>query len=339
MKLKLFIFSALFISLAGEAFADNVGIRFINGRGKIRCGANMSDKTYALKDEDGFMRGFAVDLCKTIATAIFDDSERYEIVDANDRTMEGLLNADKIDIMIGANALPASQDIHDKIYALSPILYDKQTLLIKKKEGAKSLKDYGGEKVCTVLDSYETYNMKKYIETYKLELNVLPFKTQAQAKTGLLLNRCAILTGDSIYLKALYKNALNSKDTFEIVPEHIAAKPMYAYVRKDNLKLQTTVEWIFNAIKLAEDMSINSKNIDVFIGEKDDSAQNLLGDNPKLWEKFELRPTWVRKSIKEVGNYGEIYERNIGQESDYKLERNENKLITNGGLITLRPFL
>ncbi|MFV0627412.1 MAG: transporter substrate-binding domain-containing protein [Alphaproteobacteria bacterium] len=339
MKLKLCIFSALFMSLTGNALADDVGIRFISARGKVLCGANLYEKTYAYKDEDGYMKGFAVDLCRALSAAIFDDTERYEIIDTNERNMESFLTNEKIDIMIGANALPASQDFNSKVVALSPILYDKQTLIVKKRENAKSLKDYKGERVCTVLDSYETYNMQKYINDYDLDLNILPFKTQSQAKDAFFLNRCAIITGDSIYLQSLFNNSLGRKDTLEIVPENIATKPIYAFVRKDNPKFKVTAEWIFNALKLAEDMDINSKNVDVVIGVKDDSAKNLLGDNPKLWEKYELRPTWVRKAIKNIGNYGEIYENNYGENSPYKLNNDTNKIISKGGLLTLQPFL
>ena len=181
--------------------------------------------------------------------------------------------------------------------------------------------------------------MQKYISEYELDLSILPFKTQAQAKEAFLLNRCSLITGDSIYLQSLYKNALGGKESFEMVPEHIATKPIYAFVRKDNMKFKITAEWIFNAIKLAEDMDINSKNIDVIIGVSDVSAKNLLGDDPKLWEKYELRPTWVRKSIKENGNYEEIYERNFGKDSQNEISNESNKIISKGGLLTLQPFL
>lgn len=108
---------------------------------------------------------------------------------------------------------------------------------------------------------------------------------------------------------------------------------------KDNNTLRIIVKWIFNALKLAEEHNINSKNVNVYIGSKDISVQNLLGDNPHLWNKFGLNPNWLRKAIEDLGNYGEIYERNIGKDSLLMMERRENNLLRNRGLISSQPFL
>ena len=124
-----------------------------------------------------------------------------------------------------------------------------------------------------------------------------------------------------------------------LLPESIAIKPMYAIVAKDNNTLRIIIKWIFNALKLAEEHCITSQNVKINIGTKDLSLQNLLGDNPALWTKFGLNPNWLRKSIEDFGNYGEIYERNLGADSPLAIERNENRLIKDNGLISVQPFL
>ena len=128
-----------------------------------------------------------------------------------------------------------------------------------------------------------------------------------------------------------------------VLPEVISVKPVYAFASKNNNALLIGIIAalvVVNALKLAEDIGINSSNIDIFIGVEDTSTKNLLGVNDALWNRFKVRdPQWVRKALKEIGNYGEIYEKNLGRESEFKLEREQNRLLKDGGLIIPQPFL
>lgn len=219
------------------------------------------------------------------------------------------------------------------------LYYDQQMFLARKIEGATSMEAYKGAKVCVVSDTDDYHNLVNYSRAYKLDLVPLPFKLQQRATEAFLLNRCPLLTGNAIYLKNILTARFDGNKDVELLPESIALKPVYAIVAKDNNTLRIIVKWIFNALKLAEEHNINSKNVNVYIGSKDISVQNLLGDNPHLWNKFGLNPNWLRKAIEDLGNYGEIYERNIGKDSPLMMERHENNLLRNRGLISSQPFL
>lgn len=341
MKLfRLFACLSLFVSSANGALAaGDAGLRYIQTRGIVRCGTDLQTKAFAHKDEDGFWHGFDVDICKAISYGVFNRGDRFQMVNIAPENVTQALASNKIDIMLSGSNYSAKDEITSKFMPVDILYYEQQTFLAKKIPDAKSMEAYKGAKVCVVNDTIDYHNLLNYSDTYKLDFKLLSFKTKKRAEEAFLLNRCQLLTGNALVLQALKEKRFSSKDDVVLLPEPIAIKPIYALVAKDNNSLRIIVKWIFNALKLSEEHNISSQNINIFIGAKDLSLQNLLGDNPKLWAKFGLSPNWLRNSMSDIGNYGEIYERNFGSGSDLKIERKGNNLIGNGGLIIAEPFI
>lgn len=339
MKLKLFLWSFFTFICAGEAYAANAGLRYINTRGLVRCGTDLTSDTYAAKDEDGYWHGIDSDLCKIFATAILGRSDRFEMVNVGSNSVSKALSTNKIDIMFGSAPYSASTEINSRAAPVAAVYYDKQMFLAKKLDGADSMEAYKGAKVCTVSASEDLSNLQEYNDRYRLDFGILQFNSINKAREAFLLNRCTLLTGNELYLKSVQEKNFANKDNVALLPEVIAVKPIYAFTAKDNTTLNIVSKWIINALRLAEEKGIDSNNIKVYIGANETSVQNLLGDNPKLWEKFGLKPQWVRKAIAETGNFGEIYEKNIGMNSKLQIERGPNHLVKNKGLIIPQPFL
>jgi len=333
-----FLLFSGFFSAPVKAAAD-AGLRYIQTRGQVRCGTDLHSKYYAYKDEDGFWRGFDVDICKAISLAVFNRNDRFTMVDVRPESVTRALSTNKVDVMLSSAPFSAAKEISFKSMPVDILYYDQQMFLARTIKDATSMEAYKGAKVCVVSDSDDYYNLLKYSEKYKLDLVPLPFKLQQRATEAFLLKRCPLLTGNAIYLKNILTSRFENDSEVELLPESIALKPMYAIVAKDNNTLRIVVKWIFNALKLAEEHDITSKNVGVNIGTKDISLQNLLGDNPALWTKFGLNPNWLRKAIEDIGNYGEIYDRNLGMDSPLAVERNENRLQKDNGLISSQPFL
>ena len=324
MKLKTLIWSSLLLLAATEAFAADAGLRYIGSRGLIRCGTDLSTRSYAYKDEEKVWRGIDADLCRVFSMAIFGNSGSFEM----------------IDIMFGNNAMNASYEINSKANAVDIIYYDKQVFLAKPlEEEATSMAAYKGSNVCAVKNSEDLNNIYEYNRKFEAEFKPLSFINAAKAKEAFFLNRCPLLTANEIYLKGLAQSVVTKDKSMEILPEIVAYRPIYAYVNKENITLRIVSKWILNALLLAEAQNITSKNVDVFIGLTDNSTRNLLGAEKKLWLDFGLKPDWVQKAVRELGNYGEIYERNLGKDSDNKIERDKNNLIENGGLMKYQPFI
>lgn len=340
MKLKTLIWSSLLLLAATEAFAADAGLRYIGSRGLIRCGTDLSTRSYAYRDEEKVWRGIDADLCRVFSMAIFGNSGSFEMIDVQANEISKALSSNKIDIMFGNNAMNASYEINSKANAVDIIYYDKQVFLAKPlEEEATSMAAYKGSNVCAVKNSEDLNNIYEYNRKFEAEFKPLSFINAAKAKEAFFLNRCPLLTANEIYLKGLAQSVVTKDKSMEILPEIVAYRPIYAYVNKENITLRIVSKWILNALLLAEAQNITSKNVDVFIGLTDNSTRNLLGAEKKLWLDFGLKPDWVQKAVRELGNYGEIYERNLGKDSDNKIDRDKNNLIENGGLMKYQPFI
>lgn len=340
MKLKTLIWSSLLLLATTEAFAADAGLRYIGSRGLIRCGTDLSTRSYAYRDEEKVWRGIDADLCRVFSMAIFGNSGSFEMIDVQANEISKALSSNKIDIMFGNNAMNASYEINSKANAVDIIYYDKQVFLAKPlEEEATSMAAYKGSNVCAVKNSEDLNNIYEYNRKFEAEFKPLSFINAAKAKEAFFLNRCPLLTANEIYLKGLAQSVVTKDKSMEILPEIVAYRPIYAYVNKENITLRIVSKWILNALLLAEAQNITSKNVDVFIGLTDNSTRNLLGAEKKLWLDFGLKPDWVQKAVRELGNYGEIYERNLGKDSDNKIERDKNNLIENGGLMKYQPFI
>lgn len=338
MKQKFWFLCFLSCLLVTDAHAADAGLRFIKTRGEVLCGTDLSAKTFAYQDEAGYWRGIDADLCRVFSTAVFGRSDRFKLVDVKPERVNAAIANNQIDIMLGNAPATASKDISGRTTQAEIVYYIRQMILAHKNENATSMEDFKGKKICVVTGTDDYYNLQDFSDKYKLDLRPLFFRNPDAAKEAFLLKRCDLYTGNELYLKGIIDNMSDTSVQIEILPEVIAEKPVYAQVLKDNQKLRTSIKWIMNALTLAEKKGINSKNIDIFIGLKDGSVKNLLGVNPDLWNKFELNPTWVRTALTELGNYGEIYERNLGSLSPLKIERGKNNLIENGGLINVHSF-
>ena len=338
MKQKFFFLCLCGCFLTPNAWAADIGFRYIKSRGEVLCGTDLDSETYAYKDEAGYWRGIGADLCRVFSIAIFGRSDKFRLVNVKENQVNSAIAHNKIDIMLGNAPGTASQDISGKTTQAELIYYTRQMFLAHKNNQATSMEDFKGKKICLLNKNYDFYNFRDFNNKYNLDLRPLFFNNQHSALEAFFLKRCDLFTGNELDLISIINHLKNANVQIEILPEVVAEKPIYAQVLKDNQKLRASVKWIINALALAEKQGINSKNIDVFIGIKDESLKNLLGFNPDVWNKFELNPDWVRIAIKELGNYGEIYERNLGELSEFKIKRDKNNLIENGGLIGAQSF-
>lgn len=327
--------SCLFVA---NAWATDAGFHLIKTRGEVLCGTDLESGTFAYKDDAGYWRGIDADMCRVFSTAIFGRSDRFKLIDVKPYQANAFIAHNKIDIMLGNVPGTASKDISGRSTQAELIYYIRQMIVAHKNENATSMEDFKGKKICIVLNTDDHFSIRDFNDKYDLNLRPLYFKKPEDAEIAFFLKRCDLYTGNELYIKGLVKNMTEDSIQLEVLPEIISERPIYAQVLKDNQKLRTSVKWIINALTLSEHLGINSKNIDIFIGLKDGSVKNLLGVNPDLWNKFEIDPTWVRTVINELGNYGEIYERNLGSLSDFKIERGKNNLIENGGLIGSQAF-
>ena len=336
--LSIFCFCLLGLT-AGKVYAKDEGLRYILQKGAVRCGTDLSSKLLAWQDdtEEKNWHGFDVSICRAFSTAFFGHHRLIEMIDVPADKVDEALNTGKIDIMLGQFPLTASTEVSIGSSEAGLLYYDRQMFAVKKIEDATSMAAYKGQKVCVVTGSDDADNVQTYSARNSLDFKFLFFKNPDDAKRAFLLSRCEVFSGSEIYLRGLMKNFLDDK-RFVLIPEVIALKPARLFVKSDNNQLRILSKWIINALVLAEGRGITAKTLPMFASDTGTSVRNLLGIDEKLWRKFGLKPDWVAKFIADYGNYGDIYERNLGSESELNIKRDENKLLEDGGLIRYNPF-
>ena len=343
MKYRFFFILCTFILLPFSLHAADAGLRFINSRGEIRCGTDLSVPDFASKTEDGKWRGFDADICRAFSYAIFGRGDRFTMVDVKTNTISKALESNKIDFMLGGSTVSANLDVSPAFAPATLLYYDHQAFLARDANETESMNDFNGAKVCVMADSPELNNIEEFSDKYNLNLKPLVFGSQSGAVQGFLLNRCRLLTGGRIFLRGIQSTHFGENSEEEngirLLPEPIALLPYYLITAKDNDKLQNLAYWMINALQLADIYGVNYHNASVQIGLRNTSQRNLFGEDPKLWLSLGLTPNWVRSALVDIGNYGEIYDRNFGRFSRLKFDRAENNYLKNGGLINPSPFL
>jgi general L-amino acid transport system substrate-binding protein len=339
MKLKLWLLCTLFIFAANSVLADDAGLRYITTRGTVKCGTESENKIFVHKDTDGKLNGFDVEICRMLSTAIFGKNDRITMVPLSANQVSKAIETNKIDVMIGGLPYSATTESGTRTCPVSVMYYDNQVFLARPLENAESMQSYKGARVCVVNESDDLSKLKTYNDQYQLDFNILPFPNLSKAKEAFFLKRCQLLTANSLLLKDIMLNSPAGTTGVEILPEVIVSRPVYIYTDKNNPTMRSIIKWVINASRLAEEYGINSDNIGLFSAAADTSTQNLLGLNKELWQKFGLEPTWLQTSVKESGNYGEIFENTLGSNSKYNFMRGKSNLITKGGWIITDPFL
>ncbi len=331
------VLSAFFLStlLVSAASAADVGVSNIKHRGTVYCGTNKNNHDLAYKDADGNWKGFDAVMCRAVAAALIGKGDRFEMKPIRMEDAPKALKQGKIDLMFGEFSLPAETEISTNVFNIDTLYNEKVMLLAHKIDGATSMDAYKDAKVCLVRSSIDTYYLNNFSEKYNLKLKPLFFANRDRAAEGFYLNRCLLLPGSSNELKTILNTKFKGKDYIELLPETIGLRPAYVMGDKSSPNLAVTVKWIVNALRLAEIYDITSNNLPLMLGEKDTSVQNLLGNRTELWDKFKVYPTWMRKFVTEEGNFGEIYERNLGPGTALDLDKIEPER----GLAMPKPFI
>lgn len=309
-------------------------LEYIRSQDKIRCGTNTQLKSFA-RLEDGVWRGIDADICKAIALAIIGNSEKIEMVNVEAGEVEKALTNGQIDVMLSGVPFKAVQEIGGNIESAGLIYYDQQLLMVADED--KEPEYYRGKKICLASGSDYYRNFEEYNMRHNLDVSYLTFSDMTKVREAFLLKRCQMVTAGALFLGGMKQSML--KSNAKIYSDQIAITPVYALVRSHNRELRMAIKWILNALFLAEQYGINAQNLAFFASHNNPEIRNLMGDEPKLWQKLGLRSFWVNDAIKLLGNYGDIYDRNIGKDSDYKIERRQSKLIKDGGIIYPLPFM
>ena len=333
-------FSALLNFLLVISFANAAVIDRIRDQGRVKCGSRDDLQGFSAVDEKGNPYGLDVDFCKAIAAAVLGSAQKTLLISLGVRTRFSALASDDIDVLIRNTTWTYGRDTSLGFDFAGTIYYDGQGFLTKRNYNATRFEDLPGDlKICVAKNTTSIENVKRFLTNQTKNYPLITFNDSDSARAGFLAGRCEIFTTDASALVAIQFSFIANPSDYLILDNIISKEPLGILVRENDSKWRDLVRWVLYATIEAEEKGISSDNIDLLAKEsKDPAIQYLLGNKPGIGKPLGLDDKWFYRVIKQIGNYGEIFERNLGKSSPLNLSRGLNALWTNGGLIYSPPF-
>ena len=318
----------------GEPSSAASRLEQIRARGVLTCGVGPGVPGFSEVDKQGRYSGLDVDICRALSAAIFGQPDRVRYVITP--TIQDFLKSTDIDVVSRRLTWTLTREGLGVLFG--PVMfYDGQGLLAPKKPGVTRIADLSGRAVCVAADSEHDANLTSFITANQIVLKKVPVADSSEVRTALTSGRCQAFSDDVSALAGM-RAALPSPDDFEIVPELMTKEPLAQLVRPDDVQFFNILRWTIFATIDAEELGVTSANVDRMLKSGNPRVQNLLGVTGRTGTALGLDPKWAYNIIKALGNYGEIFERNVGAGSRIKLARGLNRLWKDGGLIYAPPL-
>jgi general L-amino acid transport system substrate-binding protein len=323
--------SAMAVVSASAATLDQV-----KARGQLICGANPGLAGFGLPDDQGVYKGLDVDECKAIAAAIFNDPNKVKYLPINAKDRPTILASGEIDVLIRNTTWTLSRQTGGMFFT-GVNFYDGQGFMVRKKLDVASALKLDGASVCVQQGTTTELNLSDYFRANNMKLEAVVFATDEEATKAYDSGRCDAYTTDA---SGLYSERLkmSNPDDHIVLPEIISKEPLGPSVRKDDVAWFQIVQWTHYALITAEELGVTQANVDEKLKSDNPAIRRLLGVEGSYGEGLGLTNDWAYRIIKHVGNYGEIFERNVGQGSPIKISRGLNALWNKGGLQYAPPI-
>lgn len=332
------VLAAIWLVMSGSLAHAGPTFDAVKQRGEVNCGVNTGLAGFALPDDKGVWRGLDVDVCRAIAAAMFSDAGKVRYVPLTAQQRFTALQSGEIDVLSRNTTWTSQRDIELGINFAGVNYYDGQGFLIAKSAGVKSAKELNGAAVCVLAGTTTELNLADYFRTNKMDFKPVVIEKNEELAQAFFSNRCDAITSDSSQLAAIRAAFAPKPDDYVILPEIISKEPLGPAVRHGDDQWFDLVKWSLFAMIQAEEKGITSKNVDTFKDTADPEIKRMLGMTPGLGKAMGVDDRWAYQIIKQVGNYGESFERNVGMGSKLKLDRGLNALWTNGGLMYAMPI-
>lgn len=299
--------------------------------GVLSCGLNTGLPGFAAPDSSGVWKGIDVDVCRAVAAAVLGDATKVKYAHLNAKERFTALQSGEIDLLSRNTTWTATRDVSLGLNFAGVNYYDGQGFLISKKLGVKSAKELDGATFCIQAGTTTELNLTDYFKANKMEYKPITYDTSAQTVEAFESGRCDALTSDASQLYGL-RTQLKDPNSAMVLPEIISKEPLGPAVRQGDDKWFNIVKWSHIAMLNAEELGVTSKNVDAMLKSSNPDIQRLLGVTGDIGKNMGLDPKWAYNIIKQVGNYGEVFDRNVGKDSPLGIARGLNALWKDGGL-------
>jgi general L-amino acid transport system substrate-binding protein len=323
--------AAIVAATTANAQPSSNTLNTVKTRGTLQCGSNAGLAGFGVPDAQGKWSGLDVDLCRAVAAAIFGDAEKVKFIPLSAKDRFTALQSGEIDVLARNSTQTLSRDTQLGLDFPAINYYDGQGFMVRKKQGASSALELNGASICAQQGTTTELNVADYFRTNKMTFQPVVFGTADEAVKAYDAGRCDVYTTDASGLYA-ERLKLTNPDDHVILPDIISKEPLGAAVRHGDSQWGDVVRYAHIAMLNAEELGVTKDNVDQMLKSENPEIKRLLGVEGKFGEAMGLPNDWAYRIIKTVGNYGESYERNVGQASRLKIRRGQNALWTKGGL-------
>ncbi len=336
---KTVLLGALTVAGLAATAASAATLDDVRARGKLNCGVSTGLPGFSNPDANGNWQGFDVDFCRALAGAVFGDAAAVEFVPLTTQTRFTALSSGEVDVLARNTTWTFSRDTDLKLDFIGVNYYDGQGFMVPKSLGVSSAKDLDGATVCIQTGTTTELNLADFFRANNISYEPVPIETNAEAQQQYLAGACDVYTTDASGLAA-------TRATFEapadhvLLPEIISKEPLGPAVRHGDNDWADIARWTLNALISAEELGVTSANVAELSAAATNNPEvnRLLGTEGELGAMMGLDAKWGVNAIAAGGNYGEIFERNIGENTPIGLARGLNAQWTEGGLIYSAPI-
>ena len=337
MKLKIASLAA-FAALAVTPLAASAGtLDTVKQRGSLSCGSNTGLAGFGMPDEKGVWTGLDVDFCRAVAAAIFNDATKVKFVPLSAKDRFTALQSGEVDVLSRNGTVTLSRDTTLGLNWGPPNYFDGQGFMVRKKLNIASAKELNGASVCVQQGTTTELNLADYFRANNMKYEGVVFATSEETLKAYDSGRCDAFTTDASGLYAERIKLVNP-DEHVVLPEIISKEPLAPAVRHGDDQWFDIVKWTHYAMLTAEELGVTQKNVDEMMKSTNPEVKRLLGTEGKFGEGLGLTNDWAYRIVKLVGNYGEAFERNVGEGSKLKIKRGLNAQWTKGGLQYAPPI-
>lgn len=312
-------------------------LKLVKERGVLNCGVSQGLMGFSSTDEKGAWSGFDVDFCRAVAAAIFDDPAKVAFVPLDAGSRFAALQSGRIDVLSRNSTWTMSREGSLGLMFAGVAYYDGQGFLLRREAGIESALELGGKTVCTQTGTTTELNLSDYFHAHEMDLKVVALGTAEETLQAYNDRRCEVLTSDVSQLYA-ERLKLTAADSHIILPDVISKEPLGPAVRQSDDSWLNLIKWTLFALINAEELGVKSGTIDEAIKSQNPNIRRLLGTDGDFGSQIGLTNDWAARAVRAVGNYGEIYERNVGTQSRLSIPRGLNALWTMGGIQYAPPI-
>ena len=326
----------MILGAAGNAEAGQT-LDNVKSKGQLVCGVSTGTSGFALADSQGTFKGLDVDICHALSAAIFGAPDKVRYVPLSAPQRFTALQSGEVDVLSRNTTWTLQREASLGLVFAPITFYDGQGFIVAKKLGIKSAKELSGATICVQPGTTTELNLADYFRANKLTLKSVTIENLDEVENAFFSGRCDAYTTDSSGLAGTRVSKAPNPDDYVILPERISKEPLAPVVRQGDDQWFDIVRWTVYTLINAEELGITSANVDEMTKSTDPNIQRLLGVTEGNGKALGLDEKWAYNIIKSVGNYGQIFDRNVGKDSPLKLERGLNGLWNAGGLMYSPP--